>query len=150
MPDLIGPVRFRDCACPNTPHPDGDVAYLRPYLDYAGGAEALAAIQKSNADPILMPQLLGPVFIRRGVADWNLLDEDGDPVPVTDEALDALRWEDAYDLADKADDIYGGQVLAPLVKRLPKPSPTGRTGRSTRAGSSRKTPPPSEPSSSES
>ena len=63
---------------------------------------------------------------------WNLVDEDGEPVPVTREALEELRWEDAYELADRADDLYGAQVLAPLLKRMPKPSPTGRTNGSTR------------------
>ena len=148
MSDLV-PVRFRDCTCPGTPHPDGDVAYLRPYLDYAGGAEALAAIRDVAGDTDKFDQVLGPIFIRRGVADWNLLDENGDPIPVTAEAVDALRWEDAYELADRADDLYGGQVLAPLVKRMPGSSRTGRTGGSTRRPRKRSPKPllPSEPSS---
>lgn len=148
MPDLV-PVRFRDCTCPGTPHPDGDVAELRPYLDYPGGAEALTAIQSVADDLSRFAEVLGPVFIRRGVVAWNLLDEDGDPVPVTNEALDALRWEDAYELADKADDIYGGQVLAPLVRRMSKLSKAGPTNGSTRRPrkSSRIVPTPSESSS---
>ena len=142
MPDTI-PVRFRDCTCPDTPHPDGDVAELRPYLDYPGGAEALAAIRRAmdettaaaEADPTLdadamrtalMAEYAVPVFIRRGVVAWNVVDDDG-PVPVTRAALDALRWEDAYELGDRADDIYGGQVLAPLVKRISTSSSNGRT-----------------------
>ena len=137
MPDNI-PVRFRDCACPGIPHPDGDIAELRPYLDYLGGAEALASVtvtddegNSSLADVGEWPVRIGPVFIRRGVVDWNLLDEDGDPVPVTREALEALRWEDAYELADKADDLYGPQVLAPLLKRMLTSSKGGRTNGST-------------------
>ena len=147
MPDLV-PVRFRDCSCPGTPHADGDIAEFRPYLDYPGGAEALAAIQSADGDTDRFAELLGPVFIRRGVVAWNVVDDDG-PVPVTREALDALRWEDAYELADRADDLYGGQVLAPLVKRMAASSPTGRTGASTRRRktSSPKRPAPSEPSS---
>ena len=147
MPDTI-PVRFRDCTCPGTPH-DGDVAELRPYLDYPGGAEALAAIQSVGDDTARFAEVLGPVFIRRGVVAWNLLDEDGEPIPVTREALDSLRWEDAYELADRADDIYGGQVLAPLVKRMATSSPTGQTARSTRRPrkSSPKLPSPLQPSS---
>jgi len=131
MDDLI-PVRFRDCSCPGTPHPDGDVAELRPFLDYPGGAEALAAIQKAGDDTDRFAELLGPVFIRRGVVSWNLLDAEGEPVPVTREALDGLRWEDAYELADRADDIYGAQVLAPLVRRMSNSSKNGRTSGSTR------------------
>ena len=147
MPDTI-PVRFRDCTCPGTPH-DGDVAELRPYLDYPGGAEALAAIQSVGDDIARFAEVLGPVFIRRGVVAWNLVDKDGEPIPVTNEALDSLRWEDAYELADRADDIYGTQVLAPLVKRMVPSSKAGRTNGSTRRPrkSSPKVLTPSEPSS---
>ena len=147
MPDLV-PVRFRDCSCPGIPHADGDIAELRPYLDYPGGAEALAAIQSLDGDTARFAEVLGPVFIRRGVVSWNIVDADG-PVPVTPETLNALRWEDAYELADRADDLYGGQVLAPLVKRMAASSPTGRTGASTRRPrkSSPKRPVPSLPSS---
>ena len=148
MPDTV-PVRFRDCSCPGTPHPDGDVAELRPFLDYPGGAEALAAIQSVLFDTDRFAEVLGPVFIRRGVVGWNLLDDEGDPVPVTREALDALRWEDAYELADKADDLYGGQVLVPLVKRMPASSKNGQTNASTRPARKRSPKPrsPSVPSS---
>jgi hypothetical protein len=147
MPDTI-PVRFRDCTCPGTPH-DGDIAELRPYLDYPGGAEALAAIQSVGDDIARFAEVLGPVFIRRGVVAWNLVDEDGEPIPVTNEALDSLRWEDAYELADRADDIYGSQILAPLVKRIAPSSKAGRTNVSTRRPrkSSPKVLTPSEPSS---
>ena len=136
MPETI-PVRFRDCACPGSPHPDGDVAELRPYLDYPGGAEALQSVtdvdedgNSTLADVREWPQRIGPVFIRRGVVAWNVVDDDG-PVPVTREALEALPWEDAYELADRADDLYGGQVLAPLVKRMALFSKAGPTGGST-------------------
>lgn len=143
MPDTI-PVRFRDCACPNTPHPEGDIAELRPYLDFPGGAEALRSIthivtvieegeevQATQLIPVEQwPEHLVPVYLRRGVVSWNVVDEDGRPVPL--EALADLRWEDAYELGDKADDLYGGQVLAPLVKRISTSSKAGRTGVSTR------------------
>lgn len=148
MPDLV-PVRFRDCGCPGTPHPDGDIAELRPYLDYAGGAEALAAIKSVGDDTARLAEVLGPVFIRRGVVAWNLIDEDGEPIPVTREALDGLRWEDAYELADRADDLYGVQVLAPLVRRMNGSSKTGPTSGSTRPRKTRSQKPrsPSVPSS---
>ncbi len=154
MPDTI-PVRFRDCSCPGFPHPDGDIAELRPYLDYPGGAEALASVTITDDDGNSRlrdvgewPAHIGPVFIRRGVVAWNVLDEDG-PVPVTRETLEALRWEDAYELADRADDLYGGQVLAPLVKRMSLSSKAGQTNGSTphRRKSSRKHPQPSASSS---
>ncbi len=96
MPD----VRFRDCACPGTPHDgldghdDGDIAVLRPFLDYAGGAEASAAFNRAVRTAELddegnvkdLPQfaeLVGPVYLRRGIVSWNVLDEHG-PVPVAE------------------------------------------------------------------
>lgn len=130
------PVRFRDCSCPGSPHPDGDIAELRPFMDYAGGAEMLAAVTIINDDgtsvfrpTVEWPQHIGPVYIRRGVVGWNVVDDDG-PVPVHP-AVDELRWEDAYELADRADDLYGGQVLAPLVKRVFALTKAGRTNGST-------------------
>jgi hypothetical protein len=146
MPDNV-PVWFRDCTCPGTPHPDGDVAELRPYLDYPGGVEALAAIQRALADTdrdVLADPSLDveahrlaktaeyavPVMIGRGVVAWNVVDEDG-PVPVTRERLAALRWEDAYELGERADDIYGVQIFAPLGRRPLVSSANGPTGGST-------------------
>lgn len=137
MPDLV-PIRFRDCACPGSPHPDGDVAQLRPYLDFAGGAEALASITVVDddgnarlADVIEWRLRLGPIFMRRGVVTWNLTDENGDPVAVTPETLEALRFEDAFELADRADDLYGAQITSPLLKKMQNSSPVGRTNGST-------------------
>ena len=148
MPDPIE-VRFRDCTCPGTPHPDeGDIAYLRPFLDYAGGVEALRAYtrllveiqterpeltdeaHKDELELVLTDRsapIIGPILIRRGVIGWNVLDGDGDPVPCTQEALVALRWEDAYALGDRADDLYGEQVFAPFQKPTASSSKNGQT-----------------------
>src|SRR5690349_16815535 len=136
-------VRFRDCTCPETPHSepssewgglDGDVVELRPYLDLAGGSEALRftrdAIAAADGDldkaTSFMGEMVGPVYVRRGVVGWNLVDENG-PVPCTLEALEALPYVDAYEIADRADDLYGESVLAPLVKRIGSSSRTGPT-----------------------
>ena len=135
------PVRFRDCSCPGTPHDgvdghdDGDIAVLRPFLDFAGGAEASAAFNKAvrtaelDDDGNLMdlPQfaeLVGPVYLRRGIRSWNVVDEQG-PVPI-ERAVD-LPYEQAFVIVDRADDLYGGQVLAPLVKPANGSSRTGPT-----------------------
>ena len=134
MPDPIE-VRFSDCRCPGAPHPDGDVAYLRPFLDYAGGAEALRAMRAADGDVEKFAELVGPVYIRRGMVGWNRVDEDGDPVPLPVDPSTELPYEEAYWLADRADDLYGGSVLAPLVKQLEMSSRTGPTASSTSARS---------------
>lgn len=132
MPEPVE-VRFSDCRCPGSPHPDGDVAYLRPFLDYAGGAEALRAMRQAGGDVERFDELVGPVYIRRGMLGWNRVDEDGEPVPLPDDPSTDLPYDEAYWLANRADDLYGGSVLAPLVKQLEMSSPTGRTASSTSA-----------------
>lgn len=135
--DLVE-VRFSDCRCPGSPHPDGDVGYLRPFLDYAGGAEALRMMRAADGDEQKLAELVGPVYLRRGLAGWNRVDEDGKPVPLPPDPATAIPWEEAYWLADRADDLYGGSVLAPLAKRISEFSRTGPTGSSTSAnGASR-------------
>src|SRR4051812_25376082 len=116
-------VRFRDCTCPETPHSDpspewgdldGDVVELRPYLDLAGGSEALRATRNAIAAAgndvqkalEFMAEFVGPVYVRRGALRWNVRDENG-PVPFTEEAVAALPWVEAYEIADRADDLYG-------------------------------------------
>lgn len=39
MMELV-PVRVRDCACPGTPHPDGDIVNINPKLPLIAGLEA--------------------------------------------------------------------------------------------------------------
>lgn len=137
-------VRFSDCVCPGTPHPEGDVAYLRPFLDYAGGADALRAMRAADGDAELFDQLLGPVYLRRGMVGWNRLTEDGKPLPLPADPAE-LPFGEAYWIVEAADNLYGGSVLAPLAKRLSEFSPTGPTGssRSTNGRSRSKRPKPS-------
>jgi hypothetical protein len=147
--DLV-PVRLRDCACPGTPHPEGDIAYLRPFLDFAGGAEAAVAFDEAlktaswDAEGFLtgIPRLYectGPVYLRRGVTEWNLVDDTG-PVPCTPEAVMALPYQDAWNIADRGDDLYRQQVTAPLVQRTRDSSngtPTAGSTSATRSKSPR-------------
>lgn len=125
MPEPIE-VRFSDCRCPGAPHPDGDVAYLRPFLDYAGGAEALRAMRQAAGDIERFPELVAPVYIRRGLMGWNRVDESGASIPIPADPATDLPWEETYWIADRADDLYGGSVLAPLVKQIEESSPNGR------------------------
>lgn len=135
MTEELVPVRMSDCRCPGGPHPDGDYAYLRPFLLFDGGMEALRAMAQADGDVSRFGALVGPVYIRHGVVSWNRLDEDGEPIPVTPETLAELRYEDAYELADRADDLYGESVIAPLARRIAKSSAGGRTAASTSASS---------------
>lgn len=133
------PVRFRDCSCPGTPHDgvdghdDGDIAYLRPYLDFVSGAKATAAFQEAaktatydadgDLEMLRFNELVGPAYLA-GVVSWNVLDEQG-PAPLT--GLSSLRYEEAYIIVEKADTLYGEQVVAPFVLRAQASSRTGPT-----------------------
>lgn len=125
------PVRFRGCECPGTPHSEeGDVAYLTPKLSLAGGLVASADISAALGSGSMLKELWLVTFVRYGVAGWNLVDEDGDPVPFDVEVL-----LDDYDLAmpvaEKADELYGDTVARPFLSRIKEISRRGRTNGST-------------------
>lgn len=143
-------VRVRACACPDTPHPDGDVVYILPTLPLAGGIlaeqqmiERFASIptpaNPSDADleRVAAARLRAVVpvwwdtFIRHGAVGWNLVDADGAPVPFDVEAILA-DYGIARPVADAAAERYQGAVIAPLLAAPSKPSRNGQMGGGTR------------------
>jgi hypothetical protein len=139
-------VRLGACYCPGTPH-DTDIVYLRPSLSMAGGMAALAAISNADSDQLRLQELLAAVWIRHAVVSWNLVDQDGSPLPTDPDTVSrALPYGKGGRLvAERADDLYAEEILAPLVERLRSTSPSGRTNgsTSTRRASTRKRPSPS-------
>lgn len=125
------PVPLGSCYCPGTPH-DEDTVYLAPQLSMAGGMAAQSAITAGFDDSLRLQEMLAEVWIRFGVVSWNLTDEDG-PLEVTPENVArALPYGKGGRLvAEKADDLYAEDILAPLVQRLGTTSPRGRTNGST-------------------
>lgn len=137
------PVRARDCACPGSPHPDGDIVYIRPTLSLDGGLAADEALREIAAEIPTPPNaseeqkaLIGlqrlervqsrwlRVFLTHGAVGWNL-DE-----PFSTEAL----LEDyglARPVADEAADRYSMAVLAPFTKPSAPTLPPGLTADST-------------------
>lgn len=155
MTEPVG-VRVRDCECPGAPHTDGDMVYLAPKLSLAGGLAASADISTALGNGTMLAELWLVTFVKHGAIGWNLVDEDGDPVP-----FDVNVLLDDYDLAmpvaEKADELYGDTVARPFLTRLkaisrrgqtePSTSPTPpstskqrvRSSRATTAGSKRST-----------
>lgn len=137
MTDLI-PVRIGECLCPGSPHADGDFVYLRPKLGLSAGIALqrliVEANQQQGVDAAEMTGKLAEAYLLHGVAEWTLLDANGKLIPVTNETVayqilsDFSRSEAA---ADKADDLYMGPVLAPLVNRALASSQTTPTKGST-------------------
>jgi hypothetical protein len=123
-------VRLDGCYCPGRPH-EADIVYLAPSLSMAGGMAAQSAISDGLTDSLKLQELLAEVWIRFGIVGWNLVDEDGHPLPLTDIAAALPYGKGGRLVAEKADDLYAEDVLAPLVARLRTTSPRGRTNGST-------------------
>ena len=129
--------RFRDCACPGTPHPNGDTVTYPRRLPFEVLARVIGAIYDSDHKPNIRNAF--DIYLYEAPVSWNVLDEDGDPVPLTREALEELDFADQYEIADYADTLYRDTVLSPLVRRMSKLSETGLTDDSS------ETPSPSSP-----
>lgn len=137
-----------ECPCPGTPHPEGDVVTLRGRLGLSAGVQMQQLIIKANAEGQGTPELTGLLmesYIRFGVCDWTFVNEDGKPVPITNDTIQSLILDDfttASPIAEVADGLYEGPVLGPLVNGAATSSRTTPTGRSTsrRASGSRRNP----------
>lgn len=149
MPDVTVPIG--PCACPRA-HGSDDEVYLAPALSMAGGMAAQAAIEQvmeAGGDPILLQEYLARIWINHGIVGWNLVDEDGDPLPVNPRTIaERMPYGKGGRLvAERADDLYSEDILAPLKARLKPlsrrgstasgPQPTSPTGASTRKRPSR-------------
>lgn len=124
------------CGCPGSPHA-ADEVYLLPVLTFDGGTAADTAMRSmlGSGDADAVTREVVRAYLTHQVAGWNLVDEDGRPVPY-DPALLLSDWAAALVVGDKADDLYSEALLAPLVAAASTSSPGGPTGAST----SRRTP----------
>lgn len=136
QPDSVG-VPGGPCPCEGTPHPDGETVYLRTKLGLGGGTALQRLVVEANQDRADNADLTGRLaeaYLRVGVVGWTFVDQRGRPIPVTPESLQRLLLDDferAAPIADKADDLYMGTVLAPLVKRVSESSSSSTTNGST-------------------
>jgi len=122
-------VRARDCACPGTPHEEGDTVSLLAKLSLSGGLAAQADIIAAAGDGSTLAQRWLVTYVRHGAVGWNLTDENG-PVPFD---VDAVLADYAFALpvADRADDLYSAAIIDPLTVRLNGISRNGLTDAST-------------------
>lgn len=124
MADKNGLVRvpLGACTCPNTPHPDGDYVELLPKL---GMARSLAVIRTSALDDLALAEMsLSVGYARFGIAAWNLVDDSG-PMEVNGDNLEVFSQSDPRTImvAIKGDELYGKEVVAPLVAMASVSSP---------------------------
>lgn len=145
------PVPVGECLCPGTPHEDGDSVYLRAKLGLAAGTTLQRLIVEANqnrADNAELTGKLAESYLLLGVSAWTLVDDKGKPIPVNPETIREHLLDDfarSAPVADKADDLYMGPVLAPLVQKalassststtngLTSPMPLGRSKRPKRS-----------------
>jgi hypothetical protein len=140
------PVRARDCACPDSPHQEGDIVYLLPVLPMEGGMLAEQQMYENSAmitpgvepDPeairsasMALQIKWARTFLVHGAVGWNLLAEpfeDGTPNPVPFDVEAILAdWRFARAVADKASDLYSDSVMDPFLEKSVSESPTGPT-----------------------
>ena len=125
-----------ECPCAGTPH-KADTVTFRAVLPFAGGMAAMVAMSTAPQDAkgqILALDLgiaLFPVYLAHAVEAWTFVDAEGAPVPVGSAADAALPFGTKYEIADAADDLFGGEVTAPFGRKRPTSSPPGPTGVST-------------------
>lgn len=150
-------VRIGECLCPDTPHADGDHAFLRPRLSPEGGMAASFVIAQMEAGDGVGDYMktMGMVLLEDGLRSWDVLDDDGEPAPITRGALRSGMYD--FDstlkpIIDRCFELYEDSVMRPLEavaegaakrrkKRARKSSPSGQTNGSTSAS----TPPSSVP-----
>lgn len=125
-----------DCRCDNTPH-EKDTVWLYPHLTVEGGlaGETFYENLRSGGVPtvgVLIGQL-GALLLQHGISRWSFVDKDGNPVPCNPRNIARFthNWDAAKPVAEKANELYGEQMTAPLVDRLSKSSRRGQTGAST-------------------
>jgi hypothetical protein len=131
-------VSLGECRCPGTPHPDGDLLYLRPKLGLAAGVAIQQTVidMAGNRSAPDITGLLSEAYLRYGVAEWNLVDETGKPLELTPETLREQVLDDferATPAADRADELYMQATIGPLLPKAPSSLPTMPTNGSTSA-----------------
>ena len=108
--------------------PSGTV-YLIPTLSVSMAAGALAAMEGTPATEASMQATLVAVFMqpapRGAISRWTLVDDHLEPEPLTDEAIARrLSWgEGGMEVAEKCNELYAGDLFAPLVARQQRSSP---------------------------
>lgn len=148
-------VELGECRCAGTPH-DHDTVWLRAELGPDAGFAANVAVDRLLSDARAsgrteianaeFKEPLGRIYAQYGIADWTFLDDDGEPVPVTQENIARLSWAVVFPIAERGDVLYGPALLAPLVAQASKSSRNGATSTSAPTKSSAARPKRSRPS----
>ncbi len=124
------PVDLEGCRCPGSPH-DHDTVWLYPEPTPELGIACLTAWNRGAPNVETMVGILGRIYIQFGIAEWNFLDENGNPVPINLRSGAQFDWDAAAPIYEKADELYAEKITRPLVARVSGSSRNGHTARST-------------------
>ncbi len=99
----------------------GDHALFRARMSLDGSLYVAAMLTDSMlmTDDVTFTARLGKACLLDGLIGWDLLDDEGVPIPCTREVLESgrLSWSETLEgLAEKAAGLYGEEALAPLVR----------------------------------
>lgn len=119
------------CSCPGKPH-EQDTVSLPDVADVRIGAAVMSAVNNSPASIPDMEGAIAAAMIHAAPRAWTFTDENG-PLELTAENIDArLTWNHGgAEVAEKANELYAGDVFAPLVRKRSKGSRSGPTPSST-------------------
>lgn len=126
------------CPCEGTPHPDGDTVYLRARLGLAAGTAVQSlVIEAKQTAGVAGADLLGSLaeaYLLHGVVSWTFVNPLGEPIPVTPDTIRSQLLDDferGEAVASRADDLYLGPVVLPLLREASPSSPLTPTDGST-------------------
>lgn len=109
---------------------------FRNVLPLAGGVAGISAMVAAanelgdGMNNIALAGYVFPVYLAHGIDSWTFVDANGEPVPLAD-GDKVLPFGVKYEIADAADDLFGGEISGPLVKMIERSSAVGRTERRT-------------------
>lgn len=132
-------VRLTRCYCPQTPHPDGDRFVLHAELPIPAGISAITALAQVGASGDAAAALINALLLNGGIAEWNLVDESGNPLPINaDNVARRVTWQKGgVELSNAAFAQWvNGRDLTPFgltnsASRTATSSPNGQTATST-------------------
>ena len=124
-------VRFRDCGCPGSPHPEGDVVYVTAKLGLEAGLACTQDRMAATDQGDLIRRWIVSL-VRWCAVGWNVTDEKGAPVPFSPAIL-LDDYELAAPVADALADRFVDTLIGPFPTCQPPTSPPGPTADSTSA-----------------
>jgi len=140
------------CFCPGSPH-QRDHFVLPAEMPPRAGIAAISALSQVGGGDAA-GALIEAILVNGGISEWNLVDAEGSPIPVTpNNVIARVTWQrGGVELSNAAFAQYvNGKDLAPFGltnsrSRNGKSSPAGQTAPSTsrKTRSSPKPPAPSE------